>query len=530
MAIFAVVFYFVFCRSASADNFTNTTGDMTIPSGTTLVVDGDKWIRGGDLIVSSGAILQINSYSSLQFEPGHKIILSGGQIFQSGNHGIIKKGDVVCECIAGDCCDGCLFRPITYTCGYSAYNDCNGSCLKKRDIYKCSGAAATCPTTDQGDSLTNIPSGYVCTGSGSQTAVSSSSYCYLDNYCSNGSCSGTRYYTSCNGSGSCRVATDHTDSASTPVSASAGKILTSTCTNQDASASVSCSSAVNSCSSGSCSGTKKYPECNGSGTCDTAATSYYQAETIYASPGYTLTSSCTNGTTLCGYSGYNGCAGVGSPYSCQKKRDQLRCDASHNCAYDVGDSLANVAPGNVCYGSGLERSADCYYYCSRGAPYTCLGQQPREQAYGCSAGACSYGIGECGRGSACGGIETNACEGGSCGGTCLDSKDNDGDGYTDGQDPDCKGEGECSFGDCCDISTGSFKASGTVCRASAGVCDVAETCNGSSATCPTDSFRPSTYTCGYSAYNDCNGSCLKKRDIYKCSGAAATCQIGRAHV
>src|SRR5207249_3761696 len=36
---------------------------------------------------------------------------------------------------------------------------------------------------------------------------------------------------------------------------------------------------------------------------------------------------------------------------------------------------------------------------------------------------------------------------------------------------------------------------GTVCRATAGACDVAETCTGSSSTCPTDAFLSSTTVC-----------------------------------
>src|SRR5262249_51111226 len=58
--------------------------------------------------------------------------------------------------------------------------------------------------------------------------------------------------------------------------------------------------------------------------------------------------------------------------------------------------------------------------------------------------------------------------------------------------------------------------SGTTCRAAAaGGCDVAETCNGTSSTCPNDAFQPSTFTCR-SAANEC--------DIAEtCPGNSATC-------
>ena len=67
--------------------------------------------------------------------------------------------------------------------------------------------------------------------------------------------------------------------------------------------------------------------------------------------------------------------------------------------------------------------------------------------------------------------------------------------------------GFCVNGVCCDtacnggcgacnltgkVGTCSAIASGTVCRASTGTCDVAETCNGTALTCPTDGFQPST--------------------------------------
>ncbi|MFM7140941.1 MAG: hypothetical protein ACKO2K_03385 [Alphaproteobacteria bacterium] len=56
-----------------------------------------------------------------------------------------------------------------------------------------------------------------------------------------------------------------------------------------------------------------------------------------------------------------------------------------------------------------------------------------------------------------------------------------------------------------------LKASGVECRASAGACDVAESCNGSSAQCPTDGFQSSSTECRASAgvcdvAENCTGS------------------------
>src|SRR5205814_353037 len=56
---------------------------------------------------------------------------------------------------------------------------------------------------------------------------------------------------------------------------------------------------------------------------------------------------------------------------------------------------------------------------------------------------------------------------------------------------------------------------GTVCRASAGVCDVVETCDGVSNSCPADAFQPGTTECRAAA-----GAC----DVAElCTGTSATC-------
>jgi 6-phosphogluconolactonase (cycloisomerase 2 family) len=82
------------------------------------------------------------------------------------------------------------------------------------------------------------------------------------------------------------------------------------------------------------------------------------------------------------------------------------------------------------------------------------------------------------------------------------------------------GPGEqCDSGDahgpnCCS-STCQFKPNGTVCRSQAGACDVAETCTGSSGSCPSDLFLPASVTCR-AAEDTC--------DVAEtCTGAGASC-------
>ncbi|HEY7371876.1 MAG TPA: kelch repeat-containing protein, partial [Polyangia bacterium] len=90
-------------------------------------------------------------------------------------------------------------------------------------------------------------------------------------------------------------------------------------------------------------------------------------------------------------------------------------------------------------------------------------------------------------------------------------------------------------------------ASGTTCRTSAGVCDVAEACNGSSVSCPANAFAPATTVCRTASgecdqTETCTGSsaacpadvlkangtaCADDGNVCttdKCNGTAATCQ------
>jgi hypothetical protein len=81
---------------------------------------------------------------------------------------------------------------------------------------------------------------------------------------------------------------------------------------------------------------------------------------------------------------------------------------------------------------------------------------------------------------------------------------------------DCKAPDTCVDGECV---TG-LQPNTTPCRASAGQCDVAESCTGTSATCPADAFQPATTACvGTSNGGDCDGT-------DSCLGTANTCVDG----
>ncbi|RAK97638.1 ADAM family of metalloprotease ADM-B [Aspergillus ibericus CBS 121593] len=129
-----------------------------------------------------------------------------------------------------------------------------------------------------------------------------------------------------------------------------------------------------------------------------------------------------------------------------------------------------------------------------------------------------------------------------------------------GEDCDCGGEESCGDNQCCDATTCKFKsgavcddsndsccsscqfaAAGTVCRASRGACDEAETCSGNSSTCPTDAFKKDGTDCGSSgsglkcASGQCTsrdyqcrsvmGTLLHSNDTYACSAFSSSCEL-----
>ncbi|KAL8397585.1 hypothetical protein RB594_004338 [Gaeumannomyces avenae] len=131
-----------------------------------------------------------------------------------------------------------------------------------------------------------------------------------------------------------------------------------------------------------------------------------------------------------------------------------------------------------------------------------------------------------------------------------------------GEDCDCGGPDGCKDNPCCDaktckFTTGSscdfaneecctrqcrFSSAGTVCRASMGSCDPAETCSGNSGICPTNIFAPNGQSCGDSGANlaCASGQCTSRNqqcktlmgsltagnDTYACNNAG--CQLSCA--
>ncbi|MGH2533584.1 MAG: hypothetical protein ACRDJW_14895 [Thermomicrobiales bacterium] len=81
----------------------------------------------------------------------------------------------------------------------------------------------------------------------------------------------------------------------------------------------------------------------------------------------------------------------------------------------------------------------------------------------------------------------------------------------------------CEMSPICVAGSCSFtpQPQGTVCRPSAGDCDVAEVCNGESLTCPPNAFRPNTFECRVAV-----GPC----DVAEfCTGSSAACPADAFH-
>ena len=279
--------------------------------------------------------------------------------------GLTLCQDTCKKCYNGACVNQTTSQDLFTQCDLT-WNACNSDCVRRGGDGLCD-TGGVCDTNDR---TGNIASGNVCTGNGDAVSVSTSNYCGTpENSCTDNSCSGTRWYRSCNNSGTCRNVGDHTGGFSETLTANSNYVFNTACGQDYHSTSNYCGSVLYNCTDGACSGTKYYRGCTGSGACKSTATGAY-AQIIYPNTGKTLTASCgVTGTTLCNYSSYNACNS-----DCVKKRDQLRCSAGHSCSYDVGNNTTNVAENKVCV-SGSEVTRSSTYYCGI--------------SNSCTSGACS---------------------------------------------------------------------------------------------------------------------------------------------
>ncbi len=169
------------------------------------------------------------------------------------------------------------------------------------------------------------------------------------------------------------------------------------------------------------------------------------------------------------------------------------CGPCGDCATGACTNLGAGAPGNptctpyVCSGSG----ANCPTSCTADA--ACI---PGDY---CSAGAC---VPQGGPGASC--SSNDACLSGAClGSRCCTAA--------------CTTSGPCGATAC--DATGACVYPTTQCLAPAGPCDNGANCTGTSASCPADTFKPSTTVCHLSL-----GAC---DNTETCTGASAACPPSR---
>ncbi len=157
------------------------------------------------------------------------------------------------ECASGSCADGvCCDAPcndkVCQRCDSASVADsghcgiaqagtdldhecagpvstCSGKCSIARTTASCSGTSYTCATQQ---ATVPIPSGQVCSAN-AIVPVSKDDYCNSGNDCAEGQCQATQWWTSCDGQGNCRKASDSTDAATRTLTAIGGASLTSAC-------------------------------------------------------------------------------------------------------------------------------------------------------------------------------------------------------------------------------------------------------------------------------------------------------------
>lgn len=252
---------------------------------------------------------------------------------------------------------------------------------------------------------------------------------------------------------------------------------------------------------------------------------------------------CTGSSNACTADGYiasgtntvcDTCAADAASGACSINDTGYRCDGTgKTCGTGNPYTCPANAPANgqVWNGSAWQATS-ATVYCGTSAYSSCSSQTPYAYRQGCTtAGACTVNSTYTVSGTACGGTEDSMCDGGVCVNKCSNlnggsyTGNDDGDAYvSDAVDPNCGAE--CSSGVCCNVATGKFYSSSTVCRASAGVCDATEYCTGSSATCPaTDAKCPANQYWNGSAC--VAGACRASAGVCDaadyCTGSANTC-------
>jgi hypothetical protein len=302
---------------------------------------------------------------------------------------------------------------------------CLSSCTLVRDSGICDGQGA-CAVADE---TLHCESGTLCQ-EGECVPVTESLFCAEGNDCVEGACAAQKWYTSCDGEGSCRDVIDTEDAHVVDVLAAGGHVLDPTCEERAdhclvgdlvnctgscvetrhtyscdglglctapfedltrncesgfvcgqegcelANNLVFCETAEN-CDAGDCAATVWYTSCDGQGSCRPAEdrTDAYEGA-ILANPGKILDDTCGPDTGLCGYSAPTVCHG-----SCRIERAELACDGIGGCLNPIGSIIEDCPSGTTCVQAAA--GAECIPvsatdYCHTGQACTagaCIGER-----------------------------------------------------------------------------------------------------------------------------------------------------------
>ena len=459
--------------------------------------------------------------------------------------GVIKAPEECDEAAAngtsGSCCTAtCTFRASSQVCRPAA-DECDAA-------ETCSGASATCPADDfvtAGVGCTddgNVCTDDACNGAGlcihpNNTApCNDGSACTTNDTCGGGACTGGPP-PNCNDGNDCTDDGCDPDLGCTNVNNNDPCNDGSFCTTADACSGGTCVGGPppncndgnvctdDSCNIGSgCAHTSNSEPCSDGDACTTNDTcsggSCASGPAANCDDGNTCTSDSCVSPTGCQHPAIGGCCNTNGDCA-----DTDQCTTNEHCvSHACASSPVNCDDNNGCTDDSCNPTSGCANVDNNAG---CNDNDACTTADSCSGGSCVGGpapncndnnvctdddcnIGSgcthtgntapCDDGSFCTGPDT--CSGSSCGG---------------GPAPDCDDNNVCTVDSCIPASGCTHPAgnAGTQCRAQNGDCDLAETCNGASTTCPVDGYASPSTECRATA-----GEC----DVAEhCTGSGPDC-------
>ena len=264
---------------------------------------------------------------------------------------------------------------------------------------------------------------------------------------------------------------------------------------------------------------------SGDGTCEVLPNTW----TCRADAGECdVAEACDGAATTCPADGFESeftACGSSSSDECDNADS---CDAGGNCLprnVPVGTPCTDATPDDCddarCDGTGLcDQAQDvelATYVCNADADGQCNADDTCD---GVSGGACPSIFEPIGTPCGVAAPEDPECDAADtcdASGTCLENNVAAGAPCTDATPGDCD-DARCDGTGLCDQAR-DVELNGYVCRADAGECDVAETCDGvSGGACPADGFEPEFTACGSSSSDECDaadscdagGNCLPR--------------------